>query len=95
MQRGSRAKASNGEGTGRSSGGGARTSLRQVLWGLVLALALPTILVAAAGFYSNYRAEQQAIYHVVDYVLTIIFIWIDPHACLFRCNSTCYIGCNI
>jgi PAS domain S-box-containing protein len=61
MQRGSRAKASNGEGTGRNSGGGARTSLRQVLWGLVLALALPTILVAAAGFYSNYRAEQQAI----------------------------------
>ncbi|WP_262271225.1 sensor histidine kinase [Microvirga yunnanensis] len=40
---------------------GARTSLRQVLWGLVFVLALPTILVAAAGLYSGYRAEQQAI----------------------------------
>jgi PAS domain S-box-containing protein len=40
---------------------GARTSLRQVLWGLVFVLALPTILVAAAGLYSSYRAEQQAI----------------------------------
>jgi cytochrome c-type biogenesis protein CcmH/NrfG len=39
---------------------GARTSLRQVLWGLVFVLALPTILVAAAGLYSSYRAEQQA-----------------------------------
>ena len=40
---------------------GARTSLRQVLWGLVFVLALPTILVAAAGLYSGYRPEQQAI----------------------------------
>jgi two-component sensor histidine kinase/PAS domain-containing protein len=39
---------------------GARTSLRQVLWGLVFVLALPTILVAAAGLYSSYRAERQA-----------------------------------
>jgi len=39
---------------------GARTSLRQVLWGLVLVLALPTALVAAAGLYSSYRAERQA-----------------------------------
>ncbi len=44
----------------RSLSQGARTSLRQVLWGLVLVLALPTILVAAAGLYSGYRAEQQA-----------------------------------
>jgi two-component sensor histidine kinase/PAS domain-containing protein len=39
---------------------GARTSLRQVLWGLVLALALPAILVAAGGLYSGYLAERQA-----------------------------------
>lgn len=39
----------------------ARTSLRQVLWGLVLAISLPIILVAAGGFYSGYRAEQQAV----------------------------------
>ncbi len=39
---------------------GARTSLRQVLLGLVLALALPAILAAAGGLYSGYRAEQQA-----------------------------------
>lgn len=39
---------------------GARTSLRQLLWGLVFALALPAILIAAAGFYSGYRAERQA-----------------------------------
>jgi two-component sensor histidine kinase/PAS domain-containing protein len=38
----------------------ARTSLRQVLWGLVLAFALPVILVAAGGFYSTHRAERQA-----------------------------------
>jgi PAS domain-containing protein len=31
-----------------------------VLWGLVLALALPAILVAAGGFYSIYQADQQA-----------------------------------
>jgi PAS domain S-box-containing protein len=31
-----------------------------VLWGLVFVLALPTILVAAGGLYSSYRAEQQA-----------------------------------
>ncbi len=42
------------------SSGGARTSLRQVLWGLVLALTLPAILVAGAGLYSSYRAEQQS-----------------------------------
>ncbi|MDF2689393.1 MAG: hypothetical protein K0Q80_2359 [Microvirga sp.] len=36
-------------------------SLRQVLWGLVLAISLPIILVAAGGFYSGYRAEQQAV----------------------------------
>ena len=40
---------------------GARTSLRQVLWGLVFVLVFPTLVIAAAGFYSNYRAEQQAI----------------------------------
>ena len=40
---------------------GARTSLRQMLWGLVFVLVLPTLVIAAAGFYSNYRAEQQAI----------------------------------
>jgi PAS domain S-box-containing protein len=34
--------------------------LRQVLWGLVFVLALPTILVAAAGLYSSYQAERQA-----------------------------------
>ncbi|MBM1174865.1 sensor histidine kinase [Microvirga arabica] len=39
----------------------ARISLRQVLWGLVLAISLPIILVAAGGFYSGYRAEQQAV----------------------------------
>ncbi|MGO4388344.1 sensor histidine kinase [Microvirga sp. 2YAF29] len=38
----------------------ARTSLRQVLWGLVFALTLPAILIAAAGFYSSYRAERDA-----------------------------------
>jgi len=36
-----------------------RTSLRQVLWGLVVALALPAVLVAGGGLYSSYRAEQQ------------------------------------
>jgi two-component sensor histidine kinase/PAS domain-containing protein len=41
--------------------GRARTSLRQVLWGLVLAISLPIILVTAGGFYSSYRAEQKAI----------------------------------
>ncbi|MBB3016979.1 two-component sensor histidine kinase/PAS domain-containing protein [Microvirga lupini] len=41
--------------------GRARISLRQVLWGLVLAIALPILLVAAGGFYSGYRAEQQAV----------------------------------
>jgi two-component sensor histidine kinase/PAS domain-containing protein len=41
--------------------GRARISLRQVLWGLVLAISLPIILVAAGGFYSGYRAEQQAV----------------------------------
>ncbi|MGF9756221.1 HWE histidine kinase domain-containing protein [Microvirga sp. 0TCS3.31] len=41
--------------------GRARISLRQVLWGLVLAISLPIILVAAGGFYSGYRAEQRAI----------------------------------
>ncbi|WP_230530457.1 sensor histidine kinase [Microvirga roseola] len=41
--------------------GKTRTSLRQVLWGLVLVLALPTVLVAAGGLYSSYRAEQEAI----------------------------------
>jgi two-component sensor histidine kinase/PAS domain-containing protein len=62
-----------GSGTGRPAGElpardrpakdrpeGARVSLRQVLWGLVLALALPAILVAAGGFYSIYQADQQA-----------------------------------
>lgn len=52
-----------GNSAGQSNGGrpeGARTSLRQVLWGLVFVLALPTILVAAAGLYSSYRAERQA-----------------------------------
>lgn len=39
---------------------GARTSLRQVLWGLVFALTLPAILIAAMGFYASYRAEQDA-----------------------------------
>ncbi|WP_165820223.1 PAS domain-containing protein [Microvirga sp. KLBC 81] len=37
-----------------------RTSLRQVLWGLVFALTLPAILIAAAGFYSGYHAERVA-----------------------------------
>ncbi|MFC1456098.1 sensor histidine kinase [Microvirga arabica] len=41
--------------------GRARISLRQVLWGLVLTISLPIILVAAGGFYSGYRAEQQAV----------------------------------
>src|SRR5215207_7626837 len=41
--------------------GRSRISLRQVLWGLVLAISLPIILVAAGGFYSGYRAEQQAV----------------------------------
>src|SRR3712207_3793093 len=41
--------------------GRVRISLRQVLWGLVLAISLPIILVAAGGFYSGYRAEQQAV----------------------------------
>lgn len=48
-----------GQSTGDLSRG-AHTSLRQVLWGLVFVLALPTILVAAAGLYSSYRAERQA-----------------------------------
>ena len=39
---------------------GSRTSLRQVLWALVFALTLPAVLIAAAGFYSGYRAEQEA-----------------------------------
>lgn len=37
-----------------------RTSLRQVLWGLVFALTLPAILIAAAGFYSSHQAEREA-----------------------------------
>jgi PAS domain S-box-containing protein len=41
--------------------GRARISLRQVLWGLVLAISLPLILVAAGGLYSSYRAEREAI----------------------------------
>ncbi|MCB5174528.1 sensor histidine kinase [Microvirga lenta] len=45
---------------GKSSAGRAQTSLRQVLWVLVLALALPAILVAGGGLYSVYRAEQRA-----------------------------------
>ncbi|WP_175493775.1 sensor histidine kinase [Microvirga guangxiensis] len=36
-----------------------RTSLRQLLWALVFALTLPAILIAAAGLYSGYRAEQE------------------------------------
>ncbi len=40
--------------------GGSRTSLRQVLWGLVFALTLPAILIAALGFYASYQAEQNA-----------------------------------
>lgn len=36
-----------------------RTSLRQILWGLVFALTLPAILIAAAGFYSTYQAERE------------------------------------
>jgi PAS domain S-box-containing protein len=39
---------------------GARTSLRQVLWLLVLALALPAVLLAAGGLHSVYQAEQRA-----------------------------------
>jgi two-component sensor histidine kinase/PAS domain-containing protein len=39
---------------------GARTSLRQVLWTLVLALALPAVLIAGGGLYSVYQAERQA-----------------------------------
>ena len=39
---------------------GSRTSLRQVLLGLVFALTLPAILIAAVGFYASYRAEQDA-----------------------------------
>ncbi len=39
--------------------GGPRTSLRQVLWALVFALTLPAILIAGAGLYSGYRAEQE------------------------------------
>src|SRR5688500_4729914 len=38
----------------------ARTSLRQLLWGLVIALALPAILLAGGGLYSSYRAEQES-----------------------------------
>src|SRR5215218_6319964 len=41
--------------------GRARISLRQVLWGLVLAISLPLILVAAGGLYSSYRAERKAV----------------------------------
>jgi PAS domain S-box-containing protein len=37
-----------------------RTSLRQVLWGLVFALTLPAILIAALGFHAIYQAEQGA-----------------------------------
>lgn len=37
-----------------------RTSLRQVLWGLVFALTLPAVLIAATGFYAGYRAEREA-----------------------------------
>lgn len=37
-----------------------RLSLRHMLWGLVLALVLPAIAVAGAGFYSVYQAERQA-----------------------------------
>jgi PAS domain S-box-containing protein len=39
---------------------GSQTSLRQVLWGLVFALTLPAILIAAVGFYASYQAEQNA-----------------------------------
>lgn len=41
--------------------GKARISLRQILWGLVFVLALPTILVAAGGLYSSYRAERESV----------------------------------
>ncbi|WP_457089042.1 sensor histidine kinase [Microvirga sp. P5_D2] len=46
--------------TERSFPVGSRTSLRQVLLGLVFALTLPAILIAAMGFYASYRAEQDA-----------------------------------
>ena len=39
---------------------GARASLRQVLWTLVLVLALPAVLIAGGGLYSVYQAEQRA-----------------------------------
>jgi PAS domain S-box-containing protein len=39
---------------------GARTSLRQVLWVLALALALPAVLLAAGGLHSVYQAERRA-----------------------------------
>jgi hypothetical protein len=43
-----------GKGTASAMADGARTSLRQVLWGLVFVLVFPTLVIAAAGFYSNY-----------------------------------------
>lgn len=42
-----------------SSSRGSRISLRGLLWGLVLALVLPAIVVAGAGLYSVYQAERQ------------------------------------
>lgn len=48
------------EQTRRGFPAGSRTSLRQVLWGLVFALTLPAILIAAVGFYASYRAELNA-----------------------------------
>ncbi|MBZ6075799.1 sensor histidine kinase [Microvirga puerhi] len=44
----------------RRSATDAGTSVRQLLWGLVLALAIPTVLVTSAGIYSVYRAEREA-----------------------------------
>lgn len=48
-----------GPAEGRSFGA-PRLSLRHMLWGLVLALVLPAIVIACAGFYSVYQAERQA-----------------------------------
>jgi PAS domain S-box-containing protein len=60
MAREPMAETSTAQAAGRLPGK-AGISLRQVLWGLVLAISLPIILVAAGGFYSGYRAEQQAV----------------------------------
>jgi two-component sensor histidine kinase/PAS domain-containing protein len=54
-----------------------RTSLRRALWGLVLALALPAMIVAGAGFYSVYQADRQAMDQRVQEIVRAMTLSLD------------------